>query len=150
FMRACEAGGVPRTPDYNAGQPEGCWPTQVMQIDGERCSAARAYLRGAESRPNLRILTGARAERRELAGRRATGVQLRQGGSGSPTRLVQARREVLLAGGAFGSPKLLMLSGIGPGAALQKLGIGVVHDLPGVGQNLQDHITCNLSWRSPA
>ncbi len=147
FLRACEADGLPVTPDYNAGQPEGCWPTQVMQIDGERCSAARAYLRGAESRPNLHVLTNARAERLEIVGRRANGVHLRQGGQ---AKLVQARREVLLAGGAFGSPKLLMLSGIGRGADLRKLGVPVVHELNGVGQNLQDHITCNLTWRSPS
>ncbi|XHS76676.1 GMC family oxidoreductase [Burkholderiaceae bacterium UC74_6] len=147
FLRACEAAGVPATPDYNAGQREGCWPTQVMQIDGERCSAARAYLRGAESRPNLRIVTEARVDRLDLAGRRANGVHIRQG---SQERLIQARREVLLAAGAFGSPKLLMLSGIGRGADLQAVGVPVVHDLAGVGQNLQDHITCNLTWRSPS
>jgi len=143
FLRACEAAGVPRTLDYNAAQPEGCWPTQVMQVAGERCSAARAYLRSAENRPNLHVVTGAQALRLEIKSRRAVGVHLAQG-------LVPARREVLLAGGAFGSPKLLMLSGIGPRAHLLGLSIALVHELPGVGQNLQDHITCNLSWRAPS
>ncbi len=148
FLKACEAGGVPRRPDYNAGQPEGCWPTQVMQAAGERCSAARAYLRQAESRPNLRVLTGATVQRLAISSeRRATGVYLQQGGQ---VRVVQARREVLLAAGAFGSPKLLLLSGIGRGADLQAHGIPLTHELPGVGQNLQDHITCNLTWRSPS
>ena len=148
FMKACEAAGVPRTADYNAGQPEGCWPTQVMQIGGERCSAAQAYLRPAEKRPNLRVITGAQVQRLAIsAERRATGVYLRQAGQ---VRVVQARREVLLAAGAFGSPKILMLSGVGRGADLQALGIALTHELHGVGQNLQDHITCNLTWRMPA
>ena len=148
FLQACEAAGVPRVTDYNASQPEGCWPTQVMQIAGERCSAARAYLRLAEGRPNLQVITKAQVQRLAIsAERRASGVYVQQGGQ---VRVVQARREVLLAAGAFGSPKLLMLSGIGRGADLQALGIGLTHESPGVGQNLQDHITCNLTWRSPA
>ena len=148
FLQACEAAGVPRVTDYNASQPEGCWPTQVMQIAGERCSAARAYLRLAEGRPNLQVITKAQVQRLAIsAERRASGVYVQQGGQ---VRVVQARREVLLAAGAFGSPKLLMLSGIGRGADLQALGIALTHESPGVGQNLQDHITCNLTWRSPA
>jgi len=146
FLQSCEAAGLPRTPDYNLGQPEGCWPTQVMQIDGERCSAARAYLQPVLARPNLHVITGARVQGLALQGRRATGVRFLQG---SHERTVSARCEVLLAGGAFGSPQLLMLSGIGRGADLRALGIPVVHDLQGVGQNLQDHITANISWRSP-
>ncbi len=145
FLQACEAAGLPRTHDYNQGSPEGCWPTQVMQKDGERCSAARAYLEPALARPNLRIISGARVQGLVLDQRRATGVRFTQG---SHTSVVSARREVLLAAGAFGSPQLLMLSGIGRGADLQALGIPVVHELSGVGQNLQDHITANISWRS--
>ena len=147
FLQACEAAGVPRKIDYNAHQSESCWPVQAMHIAGERCSAARAYLRRAEARPNLHILTGAQVQRLAIEQRRATGVHLQQGGQ---LRLVRARREVLLAAGAFGSPKLLMLSGIGRGADLQALGMALTHELSGVGQNLQDHVTCNLSWRSPA
>ena len=146
FLQACEAAGLPRTPDYNQGQPEGCWPTQVMQKDGERCSAARAYLQPAMARPNLRVISGARVQGLVLEQRRATGVRFTQ--KGSHARSVGARREVLLAAGAFGSPQLLMLSGIGRGADLQALGIPLVHELNGVGQNLQDHITANISWRS--
>ncbi|HEY1091349.1 MAG TPA: GMC family oxidoreductase N-terminal domain-containing protein [Burkholderiaceae bacterium] len=145
FMQACEAAGLPRTPDYNGAQQEGCWPTQVTQINGERCSAAKGFLTPHLGRPNLRVITGARVQRLEIAQRRATGVHFSAGGQ---SQLLKARREVLLSAGAFGSPQILMLSGIGRASDLAAVGVQAQHELAGVGQNLQDHITSNLSWRS--
>lgn len=145
FLQACEQAGVPRTPDYNGAQQDGCWPAQVTQRGGERCSAARAYLTPNLQRPNLKILTHAPSLRLAWEGRRAVGVHIVQGGQ---ERLVRARREVILCAGAYGSPQLLMCSGVGPADQLQAQGIAVRHALPGVGQNLQDHITASLNWRS--
>ena len=145
FLQACERVGIARTPDYNGAQQEGCWPAQVTQKDGERCSAAKGYLTPNLGRPNLSVLTHAHAEKIEFTGGRATGVQFRAGGQ---LRRMQARREVILSAGAFGSPQLLMLSGVGREQDLQALGIPVVHELAGVGQNLQDHITATLIWRT--
>ena len=145
FLQACERVGIARTPDYNGAQQEGCWPAQVTQKGGERCSAAKGYLTPNLGRPNLSVLTHAHAEKIEFTGRRATGVQFRAGGQ---VRRMQARREVILSAGAFGSPQLLMLSGVGREQDLQALGIPVVHELAGVGQNLQDHITATLIWRT--
>ena len=146
FLAACEEAGLPRTPDYNGAQQEGCWPAQVTQVNGERCSAAKAYLTPHLKRPNLTVVTKAQASRIEFSGQRATGVLYTQGGQ---ARRASARAEVILSGGAYGSPQLLMLSGVGPAAELQRHGIAVQHALPGVGQNLQDHITGTLIWRSP-
>jgi choline dehydrogenase len=145
FLRACESVGIPRSPDYNALQHEGCWPTQVMQIKGERCSAAKAFLTPHLSRPNLKVITDAVVSRVAMHGKVAQGVVFQQGGR---ERYVAASAEVLLSGGAYGSPQVLMLSGIGPARELTTLGIPVVHDLPGVGHNLQDHITATLIWRA--
>src|SRR5690606_38718451 len=107
-------------------------------------SAAVAYLRPAMRRPNLTVLTQAAAERILLDGRRATGVQVLHRGE---RRRFRARREVVLSAGSVKSPQLLMVSGIGPAAHLAGLGIPVVHDLPGVGQNLQDHYGGQITWR---
>jgi len=145
FLQACEQAGVPRTPDYNGAQQDGCWPAQVTQRGGERCSAARAYLTPHLQRPNLTVLTRAPSLRLAWEGRRAVGVHIARGGQES---LVRARREVILCAGAYGSPQLLMCSGVGPAEQLQAQGIAVRHALPGVGQNLQDHITASLNWRS--
>jgi choline dehydrogenase len=145
FLEACKAAGIASNPDYNGARQEGCGPCQVMQIHGERCSAAKAYLTPNLGRPNLHVVTGAQASRIALSDRRATGVDYLVGGE---SRQVRARREVILAGGSFGSPQLLMLSGIGRGADLQAMGVPVVHALEGVGQNLQDHITATYNWRS--
>ena len=104
---------------------------------GRRCSAANAYLRPAMKRPNLAVATHALATRILFEGRRATGVEYRQGDA---TRTVRARREVIVSAGSINSPKLLKLSGVGPAAELREHGIALVHDLPGVGENLQDHL----------
>ena len=146
FLQACEQVGLPRTADYNGEQQLGCGPTQAMQADGERCSAAKAFITPYLSRANLTVVTGAHTERVLMDGKRATGVQyLHEGKSVQVT----AAREVILSAGAFGSPQLLMLSGIGPQSQLQAHGIDTVHTLPGVGQNLQDHITTVLIQRTP-
>ena len=136
FVQAAVQAGLPRNPDFNGAVQEGAGMYQVTHRNGERCSAAKAYLTPALGRPNLTVFTLAKATRILTDGRRATGVAFLQAGV---QRQVHARREVLLAAGAIQSPQLLMLSGIGPGAALQRHGIAVVHDLPGVGQSLHDH-----------
>jgi choline dehydrogenase-like flavoprotein len=136
FVEAAVQAGHPRNPDFNGARQEGVGAYQVTHKNGERCSAAKAYLTPNLGRPNLTVMTGAHATRLLLDGRRAVGVEVRVGGA---LQTLQARREVLLTAGALQSPQLMMLSGIGPGAQLQSHGIGVVHDLPGVGANLHDH-----------
>jgi choline dehydrogenase len=128
---------IPINPDFNGESQEGLGLYQVTQRNGERCSTAAAYLSSTKSRKNLTILTGGMAQKVVLESRRAKGVNLLHGGR---PHTVHARREVILSGGAINSPQLLMLSGIGPGRHLQELGIPVVSHLPGVGQNLQDHL----------
>jgi choline dehydrogenase-like flavoprotein len=137
FVEAALQAGHPANADFNGATQEGFGLYQVTHKRGERCSAAKAYLVPNLGRANLRVLTDAQATRVVLDGRRAVGVELRIGGA---LRTLRARREVLLAAGALQSPQLLMLSGIGPGAHLQALGIAVVHDLPGVGKALHDHV----------
>lgn len=145
FLDACVEQGLPRTTDYNGASQFGCAPAQVTQKDGERCSAAKAYITPHLARPNLTVITQAHTQRVLLEGTRAVGAEYRQG---DLTAQVRARREVILSGGAYGSPQLLMLSGIGPAHHLQQHGIPVVHNLPGVGQNLHDHVTAVLIYRT--
>ncbi|GAB4038857.1 MAG: FAD-dependent oxidoreductase [Rubrivivax sp.] len=137
FVEACVQAGLPRNPDFNGPVQEGAGPYQVTHRNGERCSTAKAYLTPNLSRPNLRVLTGAQALRVLLQDGRATGVEALVG---HERKTLDARREVILAAGALQSPQLLMLSGIGPGAELQALGVPVRHDLPGVGRHLHDHV----------
>jgi choline dehydrogenase-like flavoprotein len=123
--------------DFNADEHEGLGIYQLTQKNGERCSAARAYLHPhMANRANLRVETNAHATRILFEGKRAVGVEYRQG---KELKQIRARREVIVSSGAFQTPQLLMLSGIGDGAVLGKHGIATVHHLPGVGQNLQDH-----------
>lgn len=145
FMQACEQSGLPRIADYNGARQHGVAPAQVTQKDGERCGAARAYLQPAMQRPNLTVLTGATIDRVAFDGPRASGLQVstKQG-----AQTLRARREVILSAGAFGSPAILMRSGLGPAAQLQQHGIDVLRDLPGVGANLQDHATTVLIQRT--
>ena len=145
FLDACVEQGLPRTADYNGASQFGCAPAQVTQKDGERCSAAKAYITPHLARPNLTVITQAHTQRVLLEGTRAVGAEYQQG---DLTAQVRARREVILSGGAYGSPQLLMLSGIGPAHHLQQHGIPVVHDLLGVGQNLHDHVTAVLIYRT--
>ena len=147
FLQAAAQQGIALTPDYNGATQDGAFMYQVTQKNGERCSAAKGYLTPNLSRPNLEVRTRAVSARILMENRRATGVAYHQG---NDLRQVRARREVILSAGAFGSPQLLMLSGIGPGVQLQQMGIPLVQDLPGVGQNLQDHIDITQSWRVPS
>ncbi len=150
FIRAAEQAGFHHNPDFNGEEQEGVGLFQVTQFwhgerTGERCSTAAAYVHPAFNRPNLSVLTGAMATRVILSAKRAIGVAYSRGGTEEE---VMASREVILSGGAFLSPHLLMLSGIGPGSSLQKQGIAVVADSPQVGRNLQDHLDVIFSWRS--
>jgi choline dehydrogenase-like flavoprotein len=120
---------------------------QVTQKDGRRMSAARAYLAPARSRPNLTVMTRAHALRLTFSGKRCAGAEVAHEGR---VRALHARGSVLLCAGAFGSPQLLMLSGIGPGVELARHGIAVRHELPGVGANLRDHVDYSAAYRSPS
>jgi choline dehydrogenase len=135
--------GVPRTDDFNGAQQEGAGYYQLTTWKGLRWSTAKAYLVPARQRPNLRVETEAQATSIVMEGKRAVGVRYRQNGV---ERTVRCTREVLLSAGAIQSPQLLQLSGIGPAWLLEKHGIAVVHDLPGVGENLQDHLQVRLIY----
>ncbi|HCJ63910.1 MAG TPA: choline dehydrogenase [Alcanivorax sp.] len=137
FIKAGEQAGYGYTEDYNGYRQEGFGRMDMTVRDGVRCSTAMAYLKPAMNRPNLDIQTHALTTRVIMDGKTAVGVEYRQGGK---TLKVRARKEVILSASSFNSPKLLMLSGIGPADHLKEHGIEVVHDLPGVGQNLQDHL----------
>lgn len=137
WVDAAEAAGYRRNRDYNSGTQEGVGHFQLTMTGGRRCSAAVAYLKPARGRPNLDILTDAQTEKVLIEDGRAVGIRVRRGGR---MEEIRARREVILSAGAIGSPQILMLSGIGPGADLQGLGIAVKRDLSGVGRNLQDHL----------
>jgi len=143
FKAAAVETGIPETDDFNRGNNEGVSRFEVTQKNGVRWSAARAFLRPAMSRPNLKVVTGALVKKLRLEGRRVTGVEFFQG---NEECFAAARRETILSAGAIGSPQILQLSGIGPGALLQQHGIPVVHELP-VGENLQDHLQLRLSFR---
>ena len=137
-LAAAEAAGHPTAEDYNGALQEGFARPQMTIREGRRCSAAVAYLRPALARPNLEVAVGALATRIVIEGRRAVGVEYLRGGERVVAR---AEREVILAGGVINSPQLLLLSGIGDPAGLRRHGIAVAAALPGVGGNLQDHIS---------
>ncbi len=137
--------GVPRVRDFNTGEQDGVGYYQLTTRNGRRCSTAVAYLRPAQHRANLRVETGAHAMAVLFEGNRAVGVRYRQDGQ---VRTLRARREVLLSAGALQSPQLLQLSGVGPAALLRQFGIRVVRDLPGVGENLQDHLQIRLIYET--
>ncbi|MBD0271128.1 MAG: GMC family oxidoreductase N-terminal domain-containing protein [Acetobacteraceae bacterium] len=147
FVAACRSLGFPLHRDINDGPIEGVSPIQMNVRGGRRVSTARAYLHAARRRPNLRVLTGVRAERVLIEDGRATGVLARRDGAGEG-QAFRARREVVLCAGAIATPKLLLLSGIGDGGELAALGIAVAAHLPGVGKNLQDHLIARLSFRT--
>jgi choline dehydrogenase len=161
WLAAGSEAGYPQSGDVNGFQQEGFGRMDMTVDRGRRCSAARAYLRPAMARPNVKVVTHALATRVLLDGRRATGIEYSRDGL---THRANAAQEVILCGGSINSPQLLKLSGIGPAQELRGLGIGVVHDLPGVGENLQDHlefyfqVACkepitlysSINWRSRA
>jgi choline dehydrogenase len=143
FVAAAEASGVARNDDFNGAVQDGCGFYQLTQKDGLRWSAASAFLRPALARPNLTVITNALACRVRFERRRAVGVDyVRRGQSAT----AEAGREVILSGGSINSPQLLMLSGVGPADALRALDIDVVAALPGVGENLQDHLGTFLRY----
>jgi len=146
FIQAGRQAGYPVTRDFNGYQQEGVGPYHLTIRDGERCSAALSYLAPIVSeRPNLRVINNAHAGRVIVENKTAVGVEF-SAGPGKPAQSVYAKREVLLCGGAFQSPQLLLLSGIGPADELQKLGIPVLHDAPEVGRNLQDHLDVSIIY----
>jgi len=144
FRDAAEEIGISKTSDFNTGSNEGSGYFEVNQRRGLRWSTSKAFLRPVLARTNLRVLTGANTERLVIESGRAVGVRFWRDGQASVAR---ARREVLLAAGAINSPKILELSGVGQGARLRDLGIDVVRDLAGVGENLQDHLQLRTIYR---
>jgi len=147
FIRAAQEIGIPLNHDINGRQQEGVGYFQQTASRGLRCSTAKAYLKPARNRPNLRVVTRAQATDIVVEAGRAAGVSFLSHGQRAQAN---ARREVVLAAGAIGSPQLLQCSGIGPGKLLQGLGIPVKRDVPGVGQNLQDHLQVRLVFKTRA
>ncbi len=144
FIAAAMALGIPKNDDFNGAAQEGTGYYQATTRRGRRCSTATGYLRPAEKRANLMIEINALATRIIFDGKKAVAVEYRRNGK---TFTAQASREVIVAGGAFNSPQLLQLSGVGPRALLERHGIPVVHDSPGVGEALQDHFYARTFWR---
>ena len=144
FIEAAAASGIPRNHDFNGATQEGTGYYQATSRDGRRCSTATGYLRPAENRPNLTVVTDSLATKVVFEGRRAVAVEYRRYGIAHQAR---AAVEVIVSGGSFNSPQLLELSGVGRGSFLQDKGIQVVHDLPGVGEDLQDHFYVRTTWR---
>lgn len=144
FIAGANSIGVPRTDDFNNATQEGVGYFQLTTKNGWRCSTATGYLKPVRKRRNLRVETNAHATELLFEGKRVAGVRYTQHGQ---THAVRAAREVILAAGTLQSPQLLQLSGIGPAAHLQQLGIPVVHDLPGVGANLQDHLQARMIFQ---
>ena len=141
FVQSCQERGIPYNPDFNGARQEGAGMYQTTTRGNRRCSAAVGYLRPALGRKNLTVVTGALVLRIVLEGRRAVAVEYSAGGG---VQTARAEAEVIVTSGAIGSPKLMMLSGIGPAAHLRAHGIDVLHDLPGVGQNLNDHFGIDI------
>ena len=137
FIDAGEEAGYPTTDDYNGYRQEGFGPMHMTVDGGVRASTSNAHLRPALKRPNLTLMKGVLTRKVLLDGKKATGIEYQQGGS---IKTATARKEVILSAGSIGSPQLLQLSGIGPAKVLQDAGVEVVQDLPGVGENLQDHL----------
>jgi choline dehydrogenase len=144
-IESAQALGIPHNADINGAEQEGFTYVQLTVKRGRRQSTAAAFLEPARSRDNLHIVTNAHARHLDFEGTRCTGVTWQRGDA---IESATAGAEVLLCGGSVNSPQLLELSGIGQGARLQELGIGVRHDLPGVGENLQDHFITRQAWRA--
>ncbi len=145
FLDACEEQGIPRTNDLNGESQVGCRMNQVTQKGGERGSAAKGYVTPNLERPNLTVITNAHVSKIEIENDTATGVSFFQGDN---VVSVKANKEVIMSAGAFGTPQILQLSGIGPKDELEKLSISVKKDVPGVGSNLQDHISVVPIYRT--
>ena len=159
FVKAGMEAGLPHNIDFNGENSDGVGPFQVTQINGRRCSTARAYLKPVRARPNLTVFTGAHATKIVIEQKRAKAVDYQQDGR---SRRVSAKHEVILSAGAVQSPRLLMLSGVGDRQQLHAVGVEPLHHLPGVGKNLQDHldiilvqrcrlpVTYGITWRNVA
>ncbi len=141
-LQACVQAGIPENPDFNGAQQEGCGYYQTTTLSKRRWSAAKAYLSNPPA--NLTIQTNAHATRVVIENGRATGVEYR---TKAGLQVSKGRCEVIVSGGAYGSPQLLQLSGLGPAQHLQDMGIDVVRDMPAVGSNLHDHFNTAVSWR---
>lgn len=141
WLQACQQAGLAYNADFNSGVQDGCGLYQINARNGLRSSTSVAYLKPARKRPNLTVKTNCRVLRVLVEHGRATGVEYLEN---NQHRVLRAEREVIVSAGAINSPKLLMLSGIGPASHLREKGLEVMHDLPGVGQNLQDHIEVSL------
>jgi choline dehydrogenase len=141
FVQSCQELGIPYNPDFNGQVQEGCGAYQTTTRNARRCSAAVGYLRPAMKRPNLTVETGCLVRRITFDGTRATGVEY---STKNGPKTARAETEVLVVSGAIGTPKLMLLSGIGPAAHLAEHGIDVVADLPGVGENLTDHFGIDI------
>src|SRR6185437_11872733 len=146
FIEGAMQLGYPRNDDFNGARQDGVGYHQTTTRNGKRCSTAVGYLHPVRNRSNLRVVTGALAEKVLFEGKRAVGVSFREYGA---PRTVRARREVILCGGAVNSPQLLLLSGVGPQEQLAQFGIPVVHHLAGVGQSLQDHYSAPIKLKCP-
>jgi choline dehydrogenase-like flavoprotein len=144
FIASAEALGVRRNPDFNGEAQEGTGYFQCTTLNGRRASTAVGYLREAEKRPNLTVLTEVLASKILFSGKKAFAVQYLKD---KESHRVEAKREVILCGGAFNSPQLLQLSGVGPRALLERHGVPLVHDAPEVGEGLQDHFYARTFWR---
>jgi choline dehydrogenase len=144
FADAAAEAGIPKVEDFNRGDNEGVGRFEVNQRGGVRWSASKAFLRPVMKRPNLTVVTGALVKKLRFEGRRAVGVEFFRD---NHEQYVEARRETILCAGAIGSPQILQLSGVGPGALLHQHGIPVVHELPGVGANLQDHLQLRMAFK---
>lgn len=145
FTRACQEVGIPENHDFNGPTQEGAGAFQFTIKNGKRWSAASAFLRPVMKRPNLTVITHAHTKRVLLEGKKAIGVEFYKGKTQDETQKALANKEVILSAGSFGSPQILMLSGIGNAEELKQKGIEVQHHLPGVGKNLQDHVFCFFS-----
>jgi choline dehydrogenase len=141
FIKAAQETGIPYNPDFNGAEQEGVGYHQTTTRNGRRGSAAVSYLRPVRGRKNLAVITSAQASRIVVEKGRAVGVEYRRNGSSTVERAA-ASQEIIVTSGAIGSPKLLMLSGIGPAAHLRQLGLPLAADIAGVGENLQDHLDC--------
>jgi choline dehydrogenase len=144
FIRACNDLGYPTNPDFNGATQDGVGYHQTTTTNGKRCSTAKGYLHPVMDRPNLRVITGALAQRITFSGKRATGIAFMQD---NLPHTVRARREVILCGGAINSPQLLLLSGVGPQEQLAAHGIELVRHSPGVGQAMQDHYSAPIKLK---
>ena len=147
FIESCIQHGIERNDDYNGAKQEGSFMYQRTVKNGERCSAAKAFITPNMDRSNLTVITHALTEKVIIGDKRAVGVRYRKD---KETVEVLCNREVIVSSGTFGSPQVLMLSGIGPAAHLEEKGIDLIHELPGVGQNLQDHIDYVQTYRVAA